>query len=146
MNKARPLASAGYSGTPLVQKLGIKEGSRVFLASAPPDYHALVEPIPSGVTFQARVSSATDLAHIFVTREDDLRKHLARLRATLSSEAVVWVSWPKKASGVSTTVTEHTVRDIGLPMGFVDVKVCAVNEVWSGLKLVVRKALRQDRG
>ena len=146
MTKARAAANVGYSGTPLVQKLGIKEGSRVFLASAPVDYCTLIEPIPRGVTFQARVNGSTDLAHIFVTREEDLRKHLTKLRATLSSEAAVWVSWPKKTSGVSTTVTEHTIRDIGLPMGFVDVKVCAVNEVWSGLKLVVRKALRQEGG
>lgn len=142
MSKAQSTSSAGYSGTPLVRKLGIKEDSRVFLASAPVEYRALIEPIPSGVTFQSRVSSSTDLAHIFVTREEDLRKHLTKLRATLSSEAVVWVSWPKKTSGVPTTVTEHTIRAIGLPMGFVDVKVCAVIDVWSGLKLVVRKALR----
>lgn len=146
MTKARSKTSAGYSGTPLVQKLGIKEGSRVFVASAPVEYRTLVAPIPRGVKFQARVNGSTDLAHIFVTREGDLRKHLTKLRATLCSEAVVWVSWPKKTSGVSTTVTEDTIRDIALPMGFVDVKVCAVNEVWSGLKLVVRKALRQGSG
>ena len=137
---------AGYSGTPLAKKLGIKEDSHVFLVSAPIEYGSLVEPLPCGVMFQTRVSAATDLAHIFVTREQDLRRHLTALRRTLSPEAAVWVSWPKKASGVATTVTEQTIRDICLPMGFVDVKVCAVNEVWSGLKLVVRKALRQGPG
>ena len=88
------------------------------------------------------MGTSTDIAHVFVTREQDLRRHLTTLRRVLSPNAAVWVSWPKKTSGVATTVTEQTIRDIGLPMGFVDVKVCAVSDVWSGLKLVVRKSLR----
>ena len=134
--------SAGYSGTPLAKKLGIKEGGRMFVAAAPSEYARLVDPLPRGVEFQKRASATTDIAHIFVTRKEELVLHLPRLRHALRPDAVVWVSWPKKASGVATTVTEQTIRDVGLPMGFVDVKVCAVNEVWSGLKLVVRKSLR----
>ena len=133
---------AGYSGAPLAKKLGIKEESHVFLVSAPAEYASLVAPLPSGVRFQTRVGTSTDIAHVFVTREQDLRRHLTTLRRVLSPNAAVWVSWPKKTSGVATTVTEQTIRDIGLPMGLVDVKVCAVSDVWSGLKLVVRKSLR----
>ena len=114
----------------------------MFLVSAPELYASLVAPLPRAVTFQKRAGLSTDIAHIFVTRETELRRHLARLRQVLRPDAAVWVSWPKKASGVATTVIEQTIRDVGLPMGFVDVKVCAINDVWSGLKLVVRKSLR----
>ena len=134
--------SSGYSGTPLAQKLGIKEGSRILLLNAPEDYAALVEPLPKGVQFASRAGRKVDVAHVFVTHSKALTQRLTALRMTLSAEASIWISWPKKASRVPTDVTEDTVRDIALPLGFVDVKVCAVSEVWSGLKLVVRKALR----
>jgi Protein of unknown function (DUF3052) len=138
----RSPTTAGYSGTPLSKKLGIKEGSCLLLLSAPKDYFQLLEPLPDGVTFQSRAGRRIDIAQIFVTRREALRGHLAQLRKALSKDAAVWVSWPKKAAKVATDVTEDTIREVALPMGFVDIKVCAVSEVWSGLKLVVRKELR----
>ncbi len=134
--------TAGYSGTPLAKKLGLKPGSRVHLAAAPAGYRAWLAPIPDDVSFQSRVSPDTTLVHAFVTRRADLRRVLAVFRTQLPSDAALWISWPKKSSGVATDVTEDTIRDEALPLGWVDVKVCAVTEVWSGLKLVVRKALR----
>jgi hypothetical protein len=139
---AAEIKTAGYSGTPLSKKLGIKEASRVYVLNGPTDYQRLLEPLPAEVTFSRSASARTDLAHIFVTRRRDLERHLAGLRATLADTAPVWVSWPKKSARVPTDVTEDTVRSVALPMGFVDIKVCAVSEVWSGLKLVVRKELR----
>lgn len=138
----RSAASAGYSGTPLAKKLGIKEASRVALVGAPDDYDRLVAPVPKGVVFTRKAGPDTDIAHVFVTKKDLLDGHLRALRKALGPDAPVWVSWPKKSSGVPTTVTEDVVREVALLLGFVDVKVCAVTEVWSGLKLVVRKALR----
>lgn len=135
-------ASAGYSGTPLAKKLGIKEASRVALVGAPDDYERLVAPVPKGVVFERRPGPDTDIVHVFVTRKDVLSGHLRALRKTLGPDAAVWVSWPKKSSRIPTTVTEDVIREVALPLGFVDVKVCAVTDVWSGLKLVVRKALR----
>jgi len=134
--------TAGYSGTPLARKLGITESSHVFLVNPPGDYEHLVEPLPAGVVFETQADRSVDIAHIFVTKKEDLAKHLGVLRKTLKPNAMVWVSWPKKAAKVPTTVVEDTIREIALPLGFVDVKVCAVSEVWSGLKLVVRKEHR----
>lgn len=133
---------AGYSGTPLAKKLGIAEGSRVVLIGAPPDYRQLLEPLPREVLFAASVSPEIDVAHVFSDRAADLAAELERLRTAIRADAAVWVSWPKKASKRPTDVTEDILREIALPLGFVDVKVCAVSEVWSGLKLVIRKALR----
>lgn len=132
----------GYSGTPLSKKLGIGENARVFVKRAPPNYVQLLEPLPNGVAFQPKPTELTDVVHIFVDRKFTLSKELGELRAKLRANAVIWVSWPKKSSKVPTDITEDTVREVALPMGFVDVKVCAVTEVWSGLKLVVRKELR----
>jgi len=133
---------SGYSGTPLAKKLGISAESEVLLIGAPAGYDALLQPLPPGVRFSSRASAKTSLAHLFVTRQGDLSKRLAALRRALSPDASVWVSWPKKSSGVPSTVTENVIRQVALPLGFVDIKVCAVSEVWSGLKLVVRKELR----
>ncbi len=133
---------AGYSGTPLAQKLGIKDGARVFLWDAPSEYRDLVAPLPPGVRFARGLDSDVDLVHVFVTARSMLERALRTLRSTLRAQAVVWVSWPKKASRVRTDVTEDVIRQVALPMGWVDVKVCAVDEVWSGLKLVVRVAER----
>jgi hypothetical protein len=138
----RPPTTAGYSGTPLTKKLGIRERSLVLLLDAPKDYAQLVEPLPDGVKFETRPSRLIDIAHIFVTRRTTLSKQLAKLRKTLNVEASVWVSWPKQVAKVPTDVTEDTIREVALPLGYVDIKVCAVSEVWSGLKLVVRKELR----
>lgn len=134
--------SAGYSGTPLPKKLGITESTQVALIGAPSEYEALLGRLPLGANLGASLSSKTDLVHIFVTQREELAVHLAKLRRKLRDDAVVWVSWPKKSSKVATTVTEDVVRELALPLGFVDIKVCAVSEVWSGLKLVVRKELR----
>ena len=135
-------SSTGYSGTPLSKKLGIKEAHRILLLDAPKDYHRLVAPLPPGVQFVGGADSTTDMVHVFATDRDVLAKYLNALRATLKPDAALWVSWPKKSVKVPTTVTEDTIRELALPLGFVDIKVCAVTEVWSGLKLVVRKALR----
>jgi hypothetical protein len=109
---------------------------------APKDYFAWLHPLPAGVEFERAAASKTDLVHVFVTEQVSLSKQLVALRKKLNPEACVWVSWPKKASKVPTDITEDVIRRMALPLGFVDVKVCAVTEVWSGLKLVVRKELR----
>ena len=134
--------TAGYSGTPLAHKLEIREGARVFIWDGPKDYRDLIAPIPSGVRFAKGLDSDTDLVHVFVTARSMLERALKTLRSTLRPEATVWVSWPKKAAKVKTDVTEEVIRTVALPMGWVDVKVCAVDETWSGLKLVVRKSER----
>ena len=133
---------AGYSGTPLPRKLGIKENAGVLIINAPDNYRTLVTPLPDGVRFMARVSDATDLIHGFYTQRAELRKSLSSLRTRIRPDAVVWVSWPKKASRVPTDIVEDTIREIALPMGYVDIKVAAFDEVWSALKLVIRKTLR----
>jgi hypothetical protein len=134
--------SSGYSGTPLVKKLGYKAAMSAVAIGAPADYLAMLAPLPPSVTFSKAAGSGTDLVHVFLTEREELAKQLTALRKKLKPEATVWVSWPKKASNVSTSITEDVVRQEALPLGFVDVKVCAVTEVWSGLKLVVRKELR----
>ena len=134
---------AGYSGTPLPSKLGIRAGFAVVVKGAPPDYQKLLEPLPEGVTFVSRISRTTDLVHVFSARRAELTKLLRTCRSKLQPTAVLWVSWPKKSAKMPTDITEDTIRELALPLGFVDVKVCAVTEVWSGLKLVVRKELRE---
>jgi hypothetical protein len=133
---------AGYSGTPLAKKLGIRAGSRVVVINAPLNYAALLEPVPDGVHFDAKMSDTTDIVHAFCMRRTELEAGLQRWRHQIRADAMVWVSWPKKAAKLPTDITEDTIRTVALPLGFIDVKVCAVDEVWSGLKLVVRKALR----
>jgi len=132
----------GYSGTPLARKLGIGEGAKVFARNAPGDYARLLEPIPSDIAFETRLSKDTDVIHVFYDRRAELKTELEVLRTSIRSDAAVWVSWPKKTSKVPTDITEETIRELALPLGFVDVKVCAVSEVWSGLKLVIRKEFR----
>lgn len=132
----------GYSGTPLAKKLGLKEGSRVHAVGAPANYRALLEPLPAGVKFSADLEGTIDLVHVFALSSAELARQLAVLRKPLAPDATVWVSWPKKAAKVPSDVSENTIRELALPLGFVDVKVCAVTDVWSGLKLVVRKELR----
>ncbi len=136
---------AGYSGTPLAKKLGIKEGCQLFLSGAPGNYMDLVAPLPRGVRLASRADDRTDIVHIFVTERFRMESELCRLRDRLKPDGVIWISWPKKASNVPTDITEDTVRDVALPMGLVDVKVCAVDAVWSGLKLVIRKRLRESK-
>jgi hypothetical protein len=133
---------AGYSGTPLAGKLGIGEGAKVFAKNAPDDYARLLEPVPPDVAFDTRLSKDTDVIHVFNDRRASLKADLEALRTAIRSDAAVWVSWPKKTSKVPTDITEDTIRELALPLGLVDVKVCAVSEVWSGLKLVIRKEFR----
>ncbi len=132
----------GYSGTPLAKKLGIGTDHRVWLAQAPANYTTLVAPLPDGVTFVSKPSHTTDVAHVFTSKRAELDKTLRTLRKALRPDAAIWVSWPKKASKQPTDITEDVIREVALPMGFVDIKVCAVDDTWSGLKLVVRKELR----
>jgi hypothetical protein len=132
----------GYSGKPLATKLGIKTGTEMYLAGAPDDYLTLIEPLPDGAELSSKLSKKTNLVHLFTSRKIELARALQSYRAKLDPDAVVWISWPKKSSKVPTDLTEDTVREVALPLGFVDIKVCAVTEVWSGLKLVVRKELR----
>lgn len=133
---------AGYSGTPLPTKLGITASTCLVVLGEPDDYAALLGALPAGMQRLDSFTKTTTLVHVFATQREALAAHLKNLRSGLNPEAVVWVSWPKKASKVPTTVTEDTIRELALPLGFVDIKVCAVSEVWSGLKLVVRKELR----
>lgn len=133
---------AGYSGTPLAAKLGIKEGASVLLIGAPSGYRGVVAPLPDGVRFVARVSAATDLVHGFFTKKAELQRTLSALRGKIRPDAAVWVSWPKKAAKVPTDIVEDIIREVALPMGYVDIKVAAFDDVWSALKLVIRKALR----
>ena len=139
------MASAGYSGTPLFKKLGVQPGSKVYLAGAPAGFQKLLDPLPKGVTFVTRPSETTDIIHVFVTSRKRLDDALRRFLNSMRADATVWVSWPKKASGVATDVTEDVIRAFALPLGLVDVKVCAVDETWSGLKVVIRKELRAGR-
>ena len=133
---------AGYSGTPLTKKLGIKEGSTLLLLGAPDGYLDLLAPLPEAVEIVSQVSDSTDLVHVFSTRREDLEETLLALRTQIKPTATIWVSWPKKSSKIPTDITEDTIRDIALPIGLVDVKVCAIDDIWSGLKLVIRKELR----
>lgn len=134
--------AAGYSGTPLAKKLGVKDGSKVLVVGAPEGYIKLLEPFPVAVQFVSKLSKSVDIVHIFTDQKAELQKALTAFRKTLGPTAMVWVSWPKKSAKVPTDITEDTVRQVALPLGFVDIKVCAVTDVWSGLKLVVRKELR----
>ncbi|MFO6419749.1 DUF3052 domain-containing protein [Hylemonella sp. W303a] len=134
--------AVGYSGTPLPKKLGITEATRLTVLHAPGDYAAILGELPAGAQVQSKLGASTRLIHLFVTEREVLASELARLRNALHPDAAVWVSWPKKSAKVPTTVTEDTIRELALPLGWVDVKVCAVTDVWSGLKLVVRKELR----
>ncbi|MDT7838237.1 DUF3052 domain-containing protein [Aquabacterium sp. OR-4] len=134
--------TAGYSGTPLARKLGIVAGAQVCVLNAPEGYAGWLAPLPPGLVWAAAASPQTDLPHLFTTRQAELATQLTLLRQALRPDAMLWVSWPKKASRMPTDITEDVIRTLALPLGWVDVKVCAVSEVWSGLKLVVRKTLR----
>ncbi len=136
------MTPAGYSGTPLAKKLGIGPGSRVFVAGAPMDYQSLLAPWPEGASLATRHDAKTDVAHLFTVSRAQLEAFLASSLAKMRPDAALWISWPKKASKVATDITEDTIRDVALPLGLVDVKVCAVDETWSGLKLVLRRENR----
>jgi hypothetical protein len=133
---------AGYSGTPLPKKLGIKEGATVAFPGEPGTFRTALGALPQGVTVRRRVRGPLDLVVAFVTDRADLAAGLPALMAALTPEGSLWVAWPKRASGVATDVTEDVVREVALPLGLVDNKVCAIDDVWSGLRLVLRKELR----
>jgi len=138
------MATAGYSGTPLPRKLGIKDGSSVALLGAPEDFEGLGE-LPPGATLRTTARGRSDVILSFHTRRADLERRLGTLLRALDVDGGLWVAWPKKASGVETDITEDTVREVAVPIGLVDNKVCAVDETWSGLRLVWRKELRAER-
>jgi hypothetical protein len=135
-------APAGYSGTPLVRKLGFKPGMRAAFVGAPGDFGATLGELPDGVQVARRLGRGTDLVVVFVTRRAELARRIEALKRAIAPDGMVWVAWPKRASGVETDMTEDVVRDVALPEGLVDVKVCAIDATWSGLKLVIRKELR----
>jgi hypothetical protein len=151
------MAGLGYSGTPLSKKLGLKEGLAVSWVDAPDELRGWLAPLPAGLTIDTRPGRGSDLVHAFFTERARLASQLVAWRRALRTDVVLWISWPKKnqktaAAGagarasadakVPTNITEDVIREVALPLGWVDVKVCAVSEVWSGLKLVVRKELR----
>jgi hypothetical protein len=130
--------TAGYSGTPLAKKLGIKEGFVVLGVNLPENYGELVEPLPEGVTIVTEPKTDLDLIHFFTNSRDDLLKGLSEYKNLIKQNGTIWVSWYKKAAKMPTEITEDDVRNTALDLGLVDVKVCAVDEKWSGLKLVIR--------
>ena len=133
---------AGYSKTPLAQKLGIKTGMNVAALAAPTGYRKWLAPLPAKVSLAANAKAGSNFVHLFVTERRKLETELKRLRLLLDDAGVLWISWPKKSSGAKTDITEDVIRDVCLPLGFVDVKVCAVDETWSGLKLMIRRENR----
>ena len=139
------MTPAGYSGTPLARKLGIKADMTCAAIDAPPEYEALLDGLPDGVRFDTDVLESLDFVHVFVDKADGLGRRLTALRQNITPNGMIWVSWPKKASGVKTDVTGNVVRDAGLGAGLVDIKVCAVDETWSGLKFVIPRAQRPRR-
>jgi hypothetical protein len=136
---------AGYSGTPLAGKLGLKAGAVLCVVNAPVGYRKLLAPLPDGARIATGAPGRAEIIHHFTTRKVELAAALKVYRKNLDVSTPVWVSWPKKSAKLPTDVTEDTIREVALPLGFVDIKVCAVSEVWSALKLVVRKDLRGDK-
>jgi hypothetical protein len=135
--------SAGYSGTPLTKKLGVRDGQPSWRLDMPDSVAAEIDrELGGGPLLLDAPEAGLEMAHLFVTRRATLEDELRRLRPLLAPAGMIWVSWPKKAAKVDTDITEDVIRDLALPLGFVDVKVCAVDAVWSGLKLVIRKELR----
>lgn len=132
----------GYSGSPLVTKLGIKDGFKIYVKNPPTNYHQLISPIPDDVEIKKRLSKQLDMIHFFTKRKDELAGCINDYVSRIKINGMIWVSWPKKASKVETDVTENIIREVILPLGLVDIKVCAVDETWSGLKLVIRKENR----
>lgn len=135
---------AGYSGTPLPQKLGIKENHRVALVRPPADFQRVLGTLPTGarVTTRLAATAKADVLVVFVTKRSELVAAIAKLRPHMEPAAGLWIAWPKKASGVATDVTEDVIRQVALPTGLVDNKVCAIDETWSGLRLVIRREHR----
>jgi hypothetical protein len=140
----KALTMAGYSGTPLPQKLGIKPGATVVAIDEPPNYRKLLGKLDQ-VTFSNRIKANSDFVHLFTKRRSELESKLSILRRKISDNGTIWVSWPKKSAKVPTDITEDVVREVALPLGLVDIKVCAVDETWSGLKLMIRRENRKSK-
>ena len=136
--------TAGYSGTPLAKKLGIKDGFNVLVLNEPVNYRDLIDPLPANVAIARTTSAANlDFVHFFTNSRDELYRGLAEYKKLIKQDGTIWVSWYKKAAKLPTEITEDIVRGAALLLGLVDVKVCAVDEKWSGLKLVIRKENRK---
>jgi hypothetical protein len=135
---------AGYSGTPLAQKLGMKPGMTVVAINTPSNYRQLLGKFGKDLRFTNRIGASANFVHLFAERRSDLQKQLGRLRIKIVDVGTLWVSWPKKSSGVQTDITEDVIRAVALPLGFVGIKVCAVDETWSGLKLMIRRENRRS--
>jgi hypothetical protein len=133
---------AGYSGKPVVQKLGIKPGFRIFIAGAPAAYGDIVGELPAQVTIVSRLRAGLDMVHLFATDAATLSNKLRRYRDAVAPEGTIWVSWPKKSFGVVTDLSDGVVRQTALPLGLVDIKVCAIDATWSGLKFVIPRGRR----
>jgi hypothetical protein len=129
---------AGYSGTPLVKKLGVKENSLMYVYNPPKEYFNWLSPLPKGVNVKSRAVGEMDFIHVFTLQLTEFKKQFMDSKKHLKKDGMLWISWPKKASKIATDLDENIIRDFGLSNGLVDVKVCAVDEVWSGLKFVVR--------
>jgi len=136
---------AGYSSTPLPKKLGIKEQSRIAFVNAPKDFAAYLGPIPESAEIVKRLTKPLDIILLFVSTERALAKDFAKLTEKLATNGMIWVAWPKKSSGVATDLSFERVQRTGLDAGLVDVKICAIDETWSGLKFVFRLKDRQTR-
>ena len=136
---------AGYSSTPLSKKLGIKEGSRIGLVNAPKDFENELGKLPDQAEFLKRLTNSLDIILLFVLTERALARDFARLAKKLTSNGMIWIAWPKKCSGVTTDLSFDSVQRIGLNAGLVDVKICAIDETWSGLKFVYRLKDREAR-
>jgi hypothetical protein len=134
---------AGYSKTPLAQKLGIKPGANVAALNPPAGYRKLLAPLPAAVSFTDKATADAGFVHLFVTERRVLERELKRLRGLIADAGVLWISWPKKSAGLGSDITEDVIREVCLPLGFVDIKVCAVDEIWSGLKLMIRRENRK---
>jgi len=133
---------AGYSGRSTVQKLGIKPGFRIFADGLSKGYREIVGDLPTEVVIASRLKAPLDLVHLFATKLAGLQEKLLICRDAIAPEGMIWVSWPKKSSRVATDLSETVIRDTTLPLGLVDIKVCAIDEVWSGLKFVIPKNQR----
>ena len=136
---------SGYSGKPGVQKVGVKPGFRILCAGAPAAYADIVGKLPAGVTIASSAKAPLDMVHLFVIQAKGLAARLRDYRKAIAPDGMIWVSWPKKSSGVVTDLTDVVVRDTALPLGLVDIKVCAIDDTWSGLKFVIPKDQRADQ-
>jgi len=134
--------TTGYSGTPLAKKLGIKDGFYVLTVNEPDNYSDLVAPLPATATLSSGIRAEVDMIHLFTNGRDELFAKLAECMILIKKDGSIWVSWYKKAAKLPTEITEDTIREAAFPLGLVDIKVCAVDEKWSGLKLVIRKENR----